>query len=51
MVSSQGMGTSPECVISKLLDEYEGRNKVDLRHEDDIINIGAVVYAGHFYLR
>ena len=39
-------GSSPMCVLSKLLDEYEETNQVDPEHEEDLMNIGAVTYNG-----
>ncbi|EJD05111.1 cytochrome P450 [Fomitiporia mediterranea MF3/22] len=39
-----GAGAAPQCVISDLLDEYEGMSVVDYEHEKYIKSIGATVY-------
>ncbi|EJD05112.1 cytochrome P450 [Fomitiporia mediterranea MF3/22] len=37
-------GAAPQCVISDLLDKYDGMDVIDHEHEEDIMNIGASVY-------
>ena len=42
----QDTGTSPQCILSELLDEYETKGEVDQEHEEDLMSVCAVVYGG-----